>query len=293
MATISFFVMVRNLIARPDAFSSDLNGTLVHQHTMSDMIRIYRGEAPFAEARKFFDGQTAGTVSIQEAFEKAGPLTAGLTLREAIEYTRDHMRYVDGFSEFVNLLKANDVPFIINSTGYSATIYAIREQIGAEKVHGLIGNFLRFGEDADVASTLKEMELEQLVIDYFADPEAVRNRIYDRIKATGVIDLGIEDEEAKTNLLRQYVRDKLVGVDDSKVVHMGDTMGDSAGIVGVAKWGGTGIAFNYNDALRSFIERARLQEEIPGRIILIDPKGESSDLRNVSSSFDFANSLAS
>ena len=35
--------------------SSDLNGTLVHQHTMSDMIRLYIGEKQFEQANKIYN----------------------------------------------------------------------------------------------------------------------------------------------------------------------------------------------------------------------------------------------
>jgi hypothetical protein len=85
-------------------FSSDLNGTLVHQHTMSDMIHLYVGKKQFIKANSIFEQQIKGEATIEDAFCIVGPLTQGVTLRHAIEYTTHHLRYIDGFHEFVDYL---------------------------------------------------------------------------------------------------------------------------------------------------------------------------------------------
>ncbi len=262
--------------------SSDLNGTLVHQHTMSDMIRLYVGQSKFEKANEVFKKQTSGTASMEEAFQNAEPLTKGLTLRNAIEYAKSQMRYVNGFKEFVDTLSKQNIPFVINSTGYSVTIYAIREQIGNNKIHGMIGNFLRFGMNGSDNESLNESELESKVKDYFSNPDSLRNPIYDLIQATGVIDLGITDEEAKAKLIHEYVKAHFKNMQLSEIAHIGDTMGDSGGIYGVAEAGGIGIAFNYNQALKEFLEK-KISENpsLKDRIHLIDTKSETSDLRNV------------
>ena|SRR3989344_4900790 len=262
--------------------SSDLNGTLVHQHTMSDMIRLYVGQQQFEKANEVFKKQTSGTASMEEAFQNAGPLTKGLTLRQAIEYTKTHMIYVNGFKEFVNSLSKQKIPFVINSTGYSVTIYAIREQIGTEKIHGKIGNFLRFGMNGSESESLSERELESKVRDYFSNPESSRNTIYDSVQATGVIDLGIIDEQAKAKLIQEYVKANFKDIQTSEIVHMGDTMGDSGGIYGVAESGGIGIAFNYNLALQQFLEK-KISENpsLKERILFVNAKSETSDLRQI------------
>ena len=261
--------------------SSDLNGTLVHQHTMSDMIRIYIGEQQYQQANEVFRRQTSGTATMEEAFRTAGPLTKGLTLREAIEYTRKHMKYVDGFHEFVNTLTEQGIPLVINSTGYSVTIYAIKEQVGAEKVHSHIGNFLRFGMNGDTSKTLDEDELERKVKDYFSNLESRNDPTYDQIKATGVIDLGIVDEEAKARLIQEYAKRHFKDIHPNTIAHMGDSMGDSGGIVGIAEIGGVGIAFNYNGALREFLDQIIRSKKISGKIYFVDPKSESSNLTRV------------
>lgn len=63
--------------------SSDLNGTLVHQHTMMDMIRLgFPGEPErFKNSKDAFTRQTAGLLSMKETFAIAAPLTKGLRLR--------------------------------------------------------------------------------------------------------------------------------------------------------------------------------------------------------------------
>lgn len=261
--------------------SSDLNGTLVHQHTMSDMIRLFIGEQQYQQANEVFKRQTSETASMEEAFRIAGPLTRGLTLRQAIEYTRTRMKYVDGFHEFVDALAQHGIPLVINSTGYSVTIYSIREQIGKSKIHGYIGNFLRFGVNADIRETLTEEELERKVKAYFLDSELVNDPIYDKIQATGAIDLGITDEEAKARLILGYAARYLGSVQPSEIAHIGDSMTDSGGIIRIAEVGGIGIAFNYNSVLENFIQEKLASKVIPGRIVLADPKSKSANLMNV------------
>src|SRR3989344_6302073 len=260
--------------------SSDLNGTLVHQHTMGDMIRLYRGEEQFEEANAVFKMQTSGTATMEEAFGTAGPLTKGLTLRQAVQYTQEHMRYVDGFDDFLGFLRQNGMPLVINSTGYSVTIYSIIGKVGAEKVHGQIGNFLKFGLDGDCRSTLTEAELRTSVRLYFANlADAYFNETYDRIQATGEIELGIVDEAAKAGLITKYAKHHFPGMASSQIVHMGDTMGDSGGILGVAQAGGVGIAFNYNEALENFLrERGSSALE---RLHFVDKKGLRSNLTKI------------
>ncbi|PIN73363.1 hypothetical protein COV20_03975 [Candidatus Woesearchaeota archaeon CG10_big_fil_rev_8_21_14_0_10_45_16] len=261
--------------------SSDLNGTLVHQHTMSDMIRIYLGQENFEKANAVFKKQTSGEASMEAAFGNAGPLTRGLTLRQALEYTRDHMRFVDGFQPFVDELADRQTPFIINSTGYSVTIHAIRAQLGRDKIAGQIGNRLEFGQDADPQAVLREDELENLVFDYFASGKTT-DRAYDRIKATGVVHLGIVDEAAKASLLLDRVAAEFPGINPTEIVHIGDTYGDFGGISGIAKAGGTGIAFNYNGILETKLKEEIAQDLSLGALIhFVDPKGPDCDMRRV------------
>ena len=265
-------------MAQIQLVSSDLNGTLVHQNTMSDMIRLYRSEEAFRQADSVFKNQTNGSATMEEAFARAGPLTRGLTLRQAIEYTTTHMRYVKGFHEFIDTLHNNGLPIVINSTGYSITIYALREQLGENRIHGQIGNLLKFGADGDPKSTLREDELEQLVAQYFSNPEIPNDKSYDNIKATGVVELGIKDEDAKAKLILRYAKEHFSTIKPNHIAHIGDTMGDSGGIHGIAREGGLGIAFNYNEALERFLREKLASEQIPGRIVFVDSKSESTNL---------------
>jgi len=261
--------------------SSDLNGTLVHQHTMSDMIRLYRGESEFRLADSVFKKQISGTATMEEAFARAGPLTRGLTLRQAIEYAKDHIQFVDGFHNFIDYLADHNIPLVINSTGYSVTIYAIQAQIGYTKIHDHIGNVLKFGWDGETGETLGEHELEQRVKSYFSTRGGKQDTSYDQIRATGEIELGIINGDAKASLIVDYVKSNFPEIDPESIAHMGDTMGDSKGILDIAILGGVGIAFNYNAALEQFLKEKMRTEEIFGEIHLVDSKSESSDLMNV------------
>ena len=49
-----------------------------------------------------------------------------------------------GFNEFLAYLNNNEIPLVINSTGYQPPIYAIRNR-WERQIHGQIGNFLKFG----------------------------------------------------------------------------------------------------------------------------------------------------
>lgn len=266
---------------RVKLISSDLNGTLVHQHTMSDMIRLYLGQEQFEKAITIFNKQTSGEATMQEAFDNAGPLTKGLTLRQAIEYVKTHMVFINGFDSFVNSLQQQGIFLVINSTGYSVTIYAIMAMLGGNKIHGQIGNFLEFGIDGNPHNIISEEDLKKKVEEYFEDPSALNNPIYDKIMATGVVSLGICDERAKKDLILNYAQEKFNDIKPEEMVHIGDTMGDSEGILGIAKDGGVGIAFNYNAALKNFLDRVIESESILGEIYFVDIKSKNSDLRKV------------
>ncbi|NQU16946.1 MAG: hypothetical protein HQ564_02675 [Candidatus Saganbacteria bacterium] len=261
--------------------STDLNGTLVRQHTMSDMILKYVGRKQFERANTVFKQQTSGTATMQAAFANAAPLTAGITLREAIEYTQKHMTCIDGFSDFFSFFQEHDISSVINSTGYSVTIYAI--QANMAKIDGIIGNRLIFSyKNDDSTEELTEEELKQLVFAYFSERYAVCDNSYDRIIAAGKVELGICDEDAKATLLTQYAAEHFPGILPNEMLHMGDTMGDSGGIYGIAKAGGLGVAFNFNKALEDYLrEKIMAEPDIKDRIFFIDPKGPDSNLMNV------------
>ena len=74
---------------------------------------------------------------------------------------------------------------------------------------------------------------------------------------------------------------ELLNIHRSAIAHVGDTMGDSAALVEVARNGGLGIAFNYNEPLRTYLEQILKTEKIEGRIEFVDPKGSDADLQNV------------
>lgn len=260
--------------------STDLNGTLVHQHTMSHMIKLYVGRREFAQADTVFKKQTSGRATMQAAFENAGPLTAGLTLRQAIEYTKEYMNSIDGFSEFFELMQDNNIHTVINSTGYSVTIYAIQASLA--KIDGMIGNRLIFSEGEDKTEDLTEDELRKLVFVYFANSDAKSDNLYDRIKAAGRVELGINDEEAKATLLMEYAVRHFPGVLPREMLHIGDTMGDSGGIYGIVKAGGIGVAFNFNKPLEDFLrEKIHFEPDLKDRMFFIDPKSQNSNLMNI------------
>ncbi|MDM8523769.1 hypothetical protein QUF80_10395 [Desulfococcaceae bacterium HSG8] len=260
--------------------SCDLNGTLVHQHTMMDMIRVCFPHMPerYEMAKDIFSRQTAGISSMKDAFEVAGPLTKGLSLRNAIEYAWSEMQFLKGFEAFISDIYKAEKYFVINSTGYSVTTEVIKSVYGPEKIHDVICNRLIFGWEADPARRISEHELADLIRDYFFRKET--GDIYDKILATGEVELGIRDEKEKARLIFE-VAEKL-GIPRTAIAHAGDTMGDSLGICEVARNGGAGIAFNYNNALKNYLEGVIKNEKIPGKIILTVPKSETSDVRCLS-----------
>ncbi len=257
--------------------SSDLNGTLVHPHTMMDMIRIGFPDEPqrYERAKEAFTQQTSGNLSMQAAFDIAGPLTKGLPLRTAIEYALTEMRFVDGFKDFIEKLHQNNILFVINSTGYSVTNEVIQAVYGRLYFHAVICNRLVFGYDQ--SRMVSENEISELVRKYVGGEK--HSAVYDKITAIGKVELGICDENDKAQLLFD-ITDPL-GIPRASVAHIGDTMGDSGGIYEVARHGGIGIAFNYNEALKTYLNEKLHKESIAGKIYIISPKSEHSDLRSI------------
>jgi hypothetical protein len=259
--------------------SCDLNGTLVHQHTMMDMIRCGFPHQParYHKAKDIFTRQTCGQMSMQAAFAAAAPLTRGLSLRKAIEYALTEMKFIDGFEEFLFALHKDKIPFVINSTGYSVTIQVIKALYDPAKIAGVICNRLVFGWKGDPSYIIEENRQAELVNDYVMRKKT--SGVYDDILTVGIVELGIGDEDQKAVLLGNIARK--MNIAQNAVAHIGDTMGDSAGIAQVARNGGLGIAFNYNQALKNYIDDLLAHEKIEGRILLIDPKGRDADLRHL------------
>ncbi|MCP4110094.1 MAG: hypothetical protein GY749_32000 [Desulfobacteraceae bacterium] len=257
--------------------SSDLNGTLVHQHTMMDMIRVGFPHLPdrYEKAKDVFTRQTSGLLSMKETFEIAGPLTKGLSLRSAIDYARSEMRFLHGFDEFISTLYKNGIYFVINSTGYTVTTEVIKSVYGHEKINDVICNRLIFGWKGDPASPVDEKELADLVRNYFTRNED--DKVCDDILTIGKVELGICDENDKARLIFE-IADKM-NIPRTAIAHIGDTMGDSGGLCGVAGNGGIGIAFNYNEALENHLKDFMKNESLSGEIILAEPKSETSDIR--------------
>jgi phosphoserine phosphatase len=258
--------------------STDLNGTLVHAHTMQEMIRVGFPEEPqrFETASRAFALQTDGKLSISETFRIAGEQTRGLPLRVAIDFALNRMSFVDGYPEFAAFLKEHQIPTAIVSTGYSVTLYAMRHGTPAPQFMSQ-GNRLIFA--AKDGQVIPEDELENLVRRYIENPSLRSDRIFGSIHATGEVALGIHDEGDKARIVLTMAQG--LGIPSSRTMHMGDTMGDSLGILAIAKAGGLGVAFNYNHALEAFLRQEGKRELESGHILLIDPKGPKSNLKNV------------
>jgi hypothetical protein len=194
----------------------------------------------------------------------------------AIDYALDHMAFLEGYAAFVQFRSEREIQLAIISTGYSVTLYAIRHGTQTPPFH-VHCNRLLFADSDD--RVLQETELENLVRHYIVDKVARQNPIYDQVLATGQVILGIRDEADKADLALEIARTQ--GLLEKHVAHMGDTMGDSGGILGVARAGGLGIAFNYNSALEAFLRSNGAAEIKVGRIVLLDAKGSSADLSHV------------
>ncbi len=257
--------------------SSDLNGTLVQPHTMQEMIRVGFPHDPlrYERAREAFALQTEGRLPMDETFRIAGEQTRGLPLRAAIEYAR-HMPFLAGYASLMGFIEKKGIHLAIISTGYTVTLYVMRYATATVPFHPRC-NRLVFAHKG--GQLIEEEELESLVRDYIQRPGASSRGLYDSIRATGDVVLGIMDEADKARLALEIARS--LGVASSNVAHMGDTMGDSGGILGVARAGGLGIAFNYNKALETFLLREARQEIHTGRIVLLEPKGAGSNLGKV------------
>jgi phosphoserine phosphatase len=245
---------------------------------MQEMISLAFPREPhrFLQARKAFSLQTQGQLSMEETFRIAGEATKGLPLRVAIDYVTQHMAFVHGYGPFIAFLLDRGIHCAVISTGYSVTLYAIRHGMQAPPFK-MCCNRLLFSHPS--VRVIGEEELEALVKVYLHEPERQKSHEYDSIRANGQVILGIQDETEKARLALHLAQS--LGVPPSQVAHMGDTMGDSGGIIGVARAGGLGIAFNYNEALEAFLHQEGKKEIETGRIVLVDSKGPEASLTHV------------
>lgn len=259
--------------------SSDLNGTLVHSHTMEEMIRWGFPQEPrrWEKASEAFAKQTQGKLSMADTFAVAGASSKGLPLRSAIMYSLSGVRFLEGYDSLMGFLRRRGIPLAIISTGYDVTLYTIRYSTRTVPFR-FVCNRLLFSLGGK-GEPIGEKRLEQLVRDFVLRPELRDAAIYEQIKATGEVLLNIRDEAQKAEFALQMASE--MGIPPKAVAHMGDTMGDSLGILGVARAGGLGIAFNYKQALELFLRKEGALELAAGRIRLVDPKGAGADLEHV------------
>lgn len=309
--------------------SSDMNGTftggskpvviggkeqVLAEHTMSHMILNHAGEQAFLQAKEVFGRQTSGKATMQEAFGNAAPYYAEMPLRKAIEYAIPanaedvrHVKFIQGFWDFLGSLADKGMQFLVNSTGYDVTAYVVQEQARQllqdrnPVMPYSIGNHLLFATKEEAAKaqkglvtlnleelSLRQNMLRELVGKYFTDVQTAQNDpIFDQWVATGQLHIGLPSEAAKAELLFAYLQTARPDVKPEEVAHIGDTYGDSGGIIGVAKAGGIGIAFNYNDPLKDAIYkevRADIDSgdtNLADRIFFVDTKGPNSDMRRL------------
>lgn len=256
--------------------STDLNGTLVHSDTAQDMIQMGFPQKPerHEAARRAFALQADGQLSMEETFRIAGEQTRGLPLRSAIA-AFNRMHFVDGYAEFIDYLKHHQIATGIVTTGYSVTLYAMRCS-HPENNFTFRCNRLVF---ASGGNEITEVDLDRSVRLYFEKPAMQNDDFFKSACATGQVVLGIREEGDKARVALTMGQN--LGIPPSRTIHMGDTMGDSLGILAVAKAGGLGIAFNYNHSLEAFLRSEAKREIEAGHIVLIDPKGPKSDLGNV------------
>jgi phosphoserine phosphatase len=258
--------------------SSDLNGTLVIPHTMQEMIRLAFPDCPerFERAREAFGRQTDGRLSIAEAFRIAGEASRGLTLRRAIEYALFHMDFMPGYEALIQFLRSSSICLAVVSTCYTVTLYVLRHHKHPDFPFFMRCNRLMFQDGS--GRIVEEGDLETLIRLYL-DPGKRRLPVFDTTTANGQINLGIATEEDKARSALE-IADRL-GLAHHQVAHIGDTMGDSGAILGVARAGGLGIAFNFNEALRDFLDRRAKEEMAAGRVVLVDPKAQGAALEHL------------
>jgi phosphoserine phosphatase len=243
---------------------------------MQEMIRYGFPNEPkrYRLAREAFSAQVRGRLSVAEAFSIAGRQTRGLTLEAAIHYSAREVQPMDGFHELMRFIRDSSMNFCIVSTGYTVTLYSIRYSHSMPSFH-MRCNRLLFA--ADTSNVLEEEALEELVRRRIEGDSSLD--LCHRYRATGEIELLIGDEADKPALIMEVAQ--RLGVKPQEIAHVGDTMGDSQGILQIARAGGLGIAFNYNEELEAFLKREGGEELDSGNIVLVDPKGKGADLSHV------------
>ena len=230
----------------------------------------------YETARKAFALQTDGKLSMEETFLIAGEQTRGLPLRVAIDYAMEEMPFVDGYDQLMASLRERRIQLVINSTGYTVTHYAIRYGARTPPFH-IRCNRLLFAEKS--GRILGEDEWKPLSARTSRNLGRRSKPSMMRSAGHGAGDPGYSGRggEGAAGLGTGPIPGDPNCPGGPHGGHHGRQHGHSCG--GPRRW--TGAAFNYNQALETFLVREGREELQAGRIVLVDPKGRDCHLEHI------------
>ena len=199
--------------------TTDVNGTTTPDNTFGELVRA---DGLFDEMQHLMESYTSGRSKFAAVLPKMKRLASGVD-RERLESYANKMPLYDGVITTLDSLTLSekvDAKVALSTTGFTGLMALV--------------NKMRHRSLLSVAAS-----------------PALVHLLSDEEKSCLI--RPITDEEEKVHVTDDLIT--LHGPRRGLVFHIGDTMGDFAAIRHAAQLGGTGIAFNPNEPLRTNILR--------------------------------------
>ena len=257
----------------------ELDGSAVHDHTPSELIRAGFPLQPerYEQAFDLFQRENTGNVKPEEALLQYASTTRGLTLRRAIEYATFKMRFIKGFDTFIEILNQKNVPLLLVSSGFSIVTEVIRQLYGPDRFQAVLSNALAFGLKKDPKAIISEKKLITLVQRYFHRSRG--HQAYDKIVATGECNAVNSDPVQKAGFFAEMAAG--LNIPFEAVNYVCSSFKDRETFLAVVRLGGRVIAFNYEESLKDTIQEKQGDNHLENKIKWTTPKSRRANLRCV------------
>lgn len=257
----------------------ELDGTVVHDHTPSELIRTGFSFQPerYEQAFDLYQRESTGNVKSEEAILQYATLARGLTLRRAIEYATFKMRFINGFDTFIEILYQKNVSLLLVSSSFSIITEAIRQLYGPDRFQTVLANPLAFGLEKDPEAVISEKKLITLVQRYFH--RARDRQAYDKIAATGECNVINTRPLQKASFIAEVAAG--LNIPFKTVNYVCSNLKDRETLLAVARFGGRVIAFNFEESLEAIIQEGAKNNPTGNTIQFTTPKSRRANLRSV------------
>ncbi len=230
----------------------DLRSTLTHGDPLHEIVQaMLPGDAGrHKQAQLVIERLENNEISLKEALEQITHLCRAGSLRRAVEYATFKMKMVNGFDQFVESLHRAEIGLVIISPVFSVITETLRNIYGHDRFLEIVANPLQFALDGDPQVAVSASKLNGMIERFFV--KARDHKAFDRMQATGLAALDIEDESRKAELVGKIASRHKVPLE--KVAYLASRSQEIDALVQVVSHGGKAIAFNYHHGLVQQVE---------------------------------------